>query len=98
VVEELSASTEAYDRGAKASHYRRRPSIEAIVFVSTAEPRVEVHTRNHDGSWTLREATDGEIAVPPIGVSVPVAEIYAGFDALAAAAETVDTTEATPRA
>jgi Uma2 family endonuclease len=98
VVEVLSASTEAYDRGAKASHYRRRPSIEAIVFVSTTEPRVEVHTRNLDGSWTLREATDGEIAVPPIGVSVPVAEIYAGFDALAAAAESVDTMEATPRA
>lgn len=90
VVEVLSASTEAYERGAKASHYRRRPSIEAIVFVATSEARIEVHTRNPDGSWTLREATDGEIAVPPLGIAFPVAGVYAGFDALAAPAEPVD--------
>ncbi len=82
VVEVLSPSTEAFDRGAKAAHYRRRPSIEAIVFVATSERRVEVHVRNDDGSWTLREARTGDVAIPPLGVSIPVEQVYAGFDEL----------------
>lgn len=86
VVEVLSDSTEAHDRGAKAAHFRRRASIEALVFVSTTEMRVEVYTRGEDGAWTLREATEGEIGVPPLGVSLPLVEVYAGFDALAAGA------------
>ena len=83
VVEVLSPSTEAFDRGAKAAHYRRRPTVEAIVFVATTERRVEVHVRNDDGSWTLREARSGEVAIPPLGVSLPVEDVYAGFDELA---------------
>lgn len=83
VVEVLSPTTEAYDRGAKAAHYRQRASIEAIVFVATEEQRVEVQTRNPDGTWTLSEARDGEIAVTPLSIRLPIAEVYAGFDALA---------------
>lgn len=83
LVEVLSETTEAHDRGAKAAHYRRRPSIEALVYVATREARVEVHTRNADGSWTLREATgDGEVAIAPLGVVLSLAEVYADFDAL----------------
>lgn len=83
VVEVLSASTEAHDRGAKSAHYRRRASIEAIVYVATEERRVEVLTRNADGTWTLHEATTGDLPIAPLGVALPVDEVYAGFDALA---------------
>ena len=83
LVEVLSDSTEAHDRGAKAAHYRRRPSVEALVFVATRTRNVEVHTRNADGSWTLRDATSGEIGVGPLGVTLPLDDVYADFDALA---------------
>lgn len=83
LVEVLSASTEAHDRGAKAAHYRRRPSVEALVFVATRAPHVEVHTRNPDGSWTLWEATSGSIAIAPLGITLDLADVYEGFDALA---------------
>jgi Uma2 family endonuclease len=83
VVEVVSPRTERSDRGAKAIAYRQRASIDAIVFVATDEQRVEVHTRNPDGTWTLTEAREGDIAVPPLGVRLPIAEVYAGFDALA---------------
>ena len=43
LVEVLSESTEGYDRGAKAAHYRRIPSLREYVLVSQAEPRIEVH-------------------------------------------------------
>lgn len=83
LVEVLSDSTEAHDRGAKAAHYRRRASLEALVFVATRTRNIEVHTRNEDGSWTLRDAASGEIGVPPIGVVLPLEEVYANFESLA---------------
>jgi Uma2 family endonuclease len=46
IVEVLSESTEAYDRGAKAAHYRRIPSLREYVLVSQREPLIEVYRRN----------------------------------------------------
>jgi len=56
LVEVLSPSTEAYDRGEKFAHYRRIPSLREYVLVSPAKRWVEVFRRNEDGSWTLYEA------------------------------------------
>ncbi len=42
VFEVLSDSTEAYDRGAKAAHYRRIESLKAYVLVSQNMPFVEL--------------------------------------------------------
>lgn len=53
VVEVLSDSTEAYDRGAKAAHYRRIPSLREYVLVSQREPLVEVYRRNERQNWEL---------------------------------------------
>lgn len=79
VVEGISEGTEAHDRGAKAAHYRRRASLDAIVFVATTERRVQ--SRNADGSWTVHEATDtGTVPILPLGISIPLAEVYAGFE------------------
>lgn len=63
VVEVLSDSTEAYDRGAKAAHYRRIPSLREYVLVSQREPLIEVYRRNERGNWELiAEARRGERA------------------------------------
>jgi len=63
IVEVLSDSTEAYDRGAKAAHYRRIPSLREDVLVSQREPLIEVHRRNERGNWELVvEARRGETA------------------------------------
>lgn len=83
IVEVLSDSTEAHDRGAKAAHYRQRASVEAIVFVATEARRIEVLTRGVDGTWVLQEATTGEVPVSPLGIALPVREVYAGFEDLA---------------
>ena len=63
IVEVLSDSTEAYDRGAKAAHYRRIPSLREYVLVSHHEPLIEVYRRNERGNWELvSEARQGERA------------------------------------
>ena len=58
--EVLSDSTEAYDRGAKASHYRLIPSLREYVLVSQSEVRVEVQRRNANGHWEIHESGPGE--------------------------------------
>jgi Uma2 family endonuclease len=61
LVEVLSESTEAYDRGAKAAHYRRIPSLHEYVLVSQREPLIEVYRRNERNNWELVvEARAGE--------------------------------------
>lgn len=86
VFEVLSESSERYDRGAKATHYRRRESLQAYVLVASQEKRVEVFARNPDSSWTLTEATgEGTVRLTPLGVDLPLAEVYAGVDDLPAA-------------
>ncbi len=74
IVEVLSESTEEYDRGAKAAHYRRRASVESILLVDSRQRLVEVQRRNANGTWTLSEHTAGTIRV--LDVDLPVDEIY----------------------
>jgi Uma2 family endonuclease len=79
LVEVLSDSTEAYDRGAKWAHYRRIRSLREYVLVSQGEPRVEVFRRIEEtGRWELLEARPGEtIELASLGVHLDVAALYA---------------------
>ncbi len=80
VLEVLSASTEAWDRGAKFAHMRRVPSLRHVVFVNQDTPRVELFTRQGDGSWRLVESGPGEIfRVDDLGVEIPVDALYEGL-------------------
>lgn len=76
LVEVLSASTEAYDREEKFAHYRRIPSLRAYVLVSQEERRVEMFSRNDDGTWTLRDVRDGDARVEPIDCVLGINELY----------------------
>jgi len=62
VVEVLSDGTEAYDRGQKLDHYRRIPSLAAVVLVSHRAPAIEVWERTSDGPWARREFGTGQAA------------------------------------
>ncbi len=78
IVEILSASTEAYDRGGKFAHYRRIPSLMEYVLLSQDEPRIEVYRRNATGTWELHEALAGQTAkLTSIECELSVDEIYA---------------------
>jgi Uma2 family endonuclease len=78
LVEVLSPSSEAYDRGAKFGHYRRIPSLRDYVLVNHRESRIEVHHRNDAGRWELYEAAAGQsVEVASIGCVLSVDEIYA---------------------
>ena len=77
VVEVLSDSTEAYDRGAKFAQYRTVPSLREYVLASQKAPHIEVFSRQPDGSWVLREFGPGEsAALPSLGCTIAVDEVY----------------------
>ena len=77
IVEVLSDSTEAHDRGAKAASYRCIPSLREYVLVSQREPRIEVFRRTETGTWELVEARRGmQVALGSLGVTLDVDAIY----------------------
>jgi Uma2 family endonuclease len=82
VVEVLSKSTESYDRGAKQAGYLALPSVEHFVLVSQREPRVEVYTRQSDGSFRYQvHAAGSSVHLDRIGVTLDLDELYRGaFD------------------
>lgn len=55
IIEVLSPSTEAYDRGFKFSQYRKLDSLQEYVLVQTEQPVVEVFQRSQDGKWLFSE-------------------------------------------
>jgi len=79
IVEVLSPSAEAYDRGFKSAQYRTVESLEEYALVSQAEPRVEVYRRQPGGRWLLSEAVGLEAVChfESLDCAVPLAEIYA---------------------
>jgi Uma2 family endonuclease len=79
VVEVLSKFTEVYDRGAKQAGYLALPSLAHLVFVSQRAPRVEVYTRQDDGSFRFTVHGPGSVVVlDRIGLELVVDDLYGG--------------------
>jgi Uma2 family endonuclease len=77
VVEVLSDSTEAYDRGEKAAHYRHLPSLREYMLVSQHRPRIEGHRKNDAGRWELYEHESGaEVELTSVGCTIAVDDVY----------------------
>ena len=78
VFEVLAKSTESYDRGKKSENYRQLESLNAYVLVSQSSPHIELYERHGDGFWFLTEAKglDQEIAIKPLGLKLPLVEVY----------------------
>lgn len=77
IVEVLSPTTEGYDRGARASHYRQIATLREYVLVGQNEQRVEVQ-RLVDGVWTITDARPGDVVnLTSVGVALDVSVVYA---------------------
>jgi Uma2 family endonuclease len=78
IIEILSPSTERYDRGFKASHYRKMPSLRELVIVAQEEPSVEIYRRQPSNEWLLSEAVglDSTCRFDSVECTIPTAHIY----------------------
>jgi Uma2 family endonuclease len=63
VVEVLSPTTEAYDRGRKFEHYRSLESLKEYLLIASARVGAELFARQPSGQWLLTAATRPENAI-----------------------------------
>ena len=78
VIEVLSESTEAYDRGRKFDHYRTVDSLTDYLLLWQDDPTVEHFVRQTGGQWllTATKGLDAVVTIDSIGCVLPLSEIY----------------------
>jgi Uma2 family endonuclease len=78
IIEVLSPTTEAYDRGKKFDGYRTIASLKEYVLVSQHEARVEQYLRQEGGPWGFISTVGRErsVALASIQCELALEEIY----------------------
>ena len=80
LVEVLSPSTEAHDRGFKFERYQHITTLRDYVLIAQDKARVEIFSRQPDNSWHYQafEGLDATALIPAVDVLLPLQEIYDG--------------------
>lgn len=76
VVEVLSDSTAAYDRGEKLEQYKLIESLQAVLLFSQTSQRVELHERSERGFRTEIVTGDQPLKLACIGIELALSPIY----------------------
>ena len=79
IFEVLSRSTAAKDRIVKAREYQATPSVQRYVMLEQDRIGATVHVRAQDGWSVLVLKEEDTLAMPEIGLSIPLAEFYEGL-------------------
>ena len=79
IIEVLSESTEAYDRGKKFEHYQHIESLTEYLLVSQEPHRVEQYVRQSNREWRYSEYHDAAdvVNVSVIGCELVLKDVYA---------------------
>lgn len=87
VVEVLPEGTARHDLIRKRIAYKAMPDLARIVYVAVDEARIDMRVRGPDGHWRDETVSDldASVRLPEIGVTVPLAEIYADNEVAASA-------------
>ncbi|WP_017325746.1 Uma2 family endonuclease [Synechococcus sp. PCC 7336] len=84
IVEILSPSTEAYDRGKKFAQYRRIETLQEYVLVSSEAIAVEVYRRANSGKWEyIPYGPEDKLQLNSLDLNIPVADLYENVTLLA---------------
>ncbi|MEO1634548.1 MAG: Uma2 family endonuclease, partial [Cyanobacteria bacterium J06631_9] len=78
IVEVLSTSTEAYDRGDKFIYYRSVPTFSEYLLVSQYQPWVDHYTKSENGDWILRsyDSLKAQLSLMTGGATLNLEDIY----------------------
>jgi Uma2 family endonuclease len=79
IFEVLSPSTAVKDRIVKAREYQATPSVQRYVMLEQDRIAATVHVRTETGWGVLVLKDDDTLAMPEIGLSIPLAEFYEGL-------------------
>lgn len=78
IIEVLSESTEAYDRGEKFWHYRHLPSLRTYLLLSSTQVRAEVFELDDSGTWVLAtfDGLESAVKLRHYDMEIPLAALY----------------------
>jgi Uma2 family endonuclease len=78
IVEVLSPSTEAFDRGKKVAGYQHLESLIDYLLIAQDQPRIEHYTRQPNNRWLLTVMTEMEdsLRLPSIECDLKMSEVY----------------------
>jgi Uma2 family endonuclease len=80
IVEVLSDSTEAYDRGGKFRMYRHNPALQDYLLVSSTSIEMDLYHKNDAGDWIIVNYQAGDtIELKSINLSFAIEQIYRGL-------------------
>lgn len=78
VVEVLSRSTEAHDRGNKFMYYRSIPEFSEYVLVNQYRPWIERYTKAENNDWLMRSYSglEASIELATVNIDLSLADVY----------------------
>ncbi len=81
IVEVLSPSTAAYDRGEKFARYRSIAALEELAFIDLDTRRTDAYRKGSDGLWVLHPFEAGaSVTLSSVGLSLSPAVLFAEID------------------
>ena len=78
IVEVLSDSTEAYDRGDKFTHYKSIPNFREYLLVAQHRSHITQYVKQDDGSWRYGEVNEmsARLHLPSVDCLLQLHEVY----------------------
>ena len=78
IIEILSPSTQAFDRGEKWAHYQTIETLTDYLLIAQDAPRVTYFARPVGGIWSETEITglDASVMMNSLGCVLPLADVY----------------------
>jgi Uma2 family endonuclease len=80
IVEVLSGSTEAYDRGGKFRMYRKNPVLQDYLLVSSTTVEMDLYHKKDTGEWIIINYKEGDfVKLKSINLSFAIEQVYRGL-------------------
>jgi Uma2 family endonuclease len=80
IVEVLSGSTEAYDRGGKFRMYRNNPVLQDYLLVSSTKIEMDLYHKKDTGEWIILNYKEGDtVELKSINLSFVIEQVYRGL-------------------
>ena len=82
IVEILSPSSEAFDRGKKFAKYKLLESFTDYILIAQDEPQIDYFVRQENGGWLQKSASgiDAEVPIAAVGCILRLADVYSNVE------------------
>lgn len=82
IVETLSSSTEAYDRGDKFTYYRTIKTLQEYVLIDQYRPHVEHYVKQGDNEWLFKDYSglESSFELASFEVEIALSDLYEAIE------------------